>query len=99
MGKQAPRKSIDTPTKAKILRDFQIRGGANARGAAAATARLFGLLGSGGPIQVKLFDSQVRSGHGRRKYAGRSGRTSGFTPDIRENIDAALAAADIMTFK
>ena len=67
------------------------------RGAAAATARKFGLTGSSGSRQVKLFDDQVKSGTSSRKYKGRS--SSFLTAEVAENIEAAFDAAETMTFK
>ena len=67
------------------------------RGAAAATARKFGLIGSSASHQIKLFDDQVKSGTSSRKYKGRS--SSFLTAEVAENIEAAFDAAGTMTFK
>ena len=86
---------IDTPTKAAIVRDFNLRGGAKVRGAATATAKKFKLCR---PSMVTKFDRQVRDADARRKY-NKSGRKSAFTDAIAGTIQTTFKEDDTRTYK
>ena len=96
MPKRKGNSSIDSPTKARISRDFQLRGGEDTRGAASASARAFNVNPSSGPNQVKKYDRQIRDGEAKRRYKGSE---SSFTAGLANEIDAIFHAEDTTTYR
>ena len=96
-GKTAGATGIDTPTKAAIVRDFNLRGGVKVRGAATATAKKFKLSTSSGASMVKTFDRQVRDNDARRKH-NKAGRKNKFTDAIAGAIQAAFKENGTSTY-
>ena len=95
MMKTVRSQGIDTPTKAAIVRDFNLRGGANVRGAATATAKKFKLSRTS---LVKKYDQEIRDNDARRKNC-KAGRKSGFTDSVASSIQAVFKEHDTQTFK
>ena len=85
-------KSITTPEKAKIARYYQKLGGEDTRGAAAKTARKFGLKGRNGPARVKKYDEEVEKDKARRKPI--PGRPSTFNDALAGEIDSTFKAKE-----
>ena len=70
MGRLSGSSDVNTPFKARVSREFQRRGGADTRGAAAQTARAFDMRDSGAASRVKRYDEEIRTNDARRKTGG-----------------------------
>ena len=90
-------KSVTTPEKANISRYYQKLGGDDTRGAAARTARKFGLTGSDGPARVKKYDEEVAKSEARRKSI--PGRPSSFNDAIAGEIDSTFKANEDQSYR
>ena len=98
MPKRKRDSDVDTPFKARVSRHFQSLGGAATWGAAAATAREFGIDGTDGSARVVRYDTQIRDGTARRKRSN-CGREPEFDEEIEEQIVEAFDANETQTYR
>jgi len=98
-GRPRGAKQVSTPLKSQISRYFNKLGGSETRGAAAKTARKFGLSASNGPKQVLLYDTQVLEGTASRSNRPHTGRSKGLTEGVKQNIIDLFNETDTLTYK